>query len=217
MTPSSPFCRRSLALGAIVSLGLGFAIHANPLSAQTESDGIDTFTTGTNALVGKPLAEWGSLRFLDAPTARTARDFRGHVMVIRFWMAGCPRCRASAATLSEWARRYQGQGLEVLAILLPKKGSPIPSDPRVRSIAEDVGWDATLAVDDDDWSALGHVWAGSGPRYAVSVGLLVDRDGIVRAVHHGGYFSETDPRGRAETRSFRRALEQVLAEQDNRL
>jgi hypothetical protein len=49
------------------------------------------------------------------------------------------------------------------------------------------------------------------------VGLLVDRDGIVRAVHHGGYLSETDPRGRAETRSFRKALEQVLAEQDDRL
>ena len=61
------------------------------------------------------------------------------------------------------------------------------------------------------------VWAGSGPRYAVSVGLLVDRDGIVRAVHHGGYLSETDPRGRAETRAFRQALEQVLAEQDDRL
>jgi thiol-disulfide isomerase/thioredoxin len=216
VTPSWPPSRRSLALGALVSLGLGFAIHANPLSAQTESDGIDTFTTGANALVGKPLADWGDLRFLDGPAGRTPRDFRGHVMVVRFWTAGCPRCRASAATLSEWARRYQGQGFEVVAVLLPKKGSAIPSDARVRSIALDMGWKATLAVD-DDWSALRRVWAGSGPRYAVSVGLLVDRDGIVRAVHHGGYLSETDPRGHAETRSFRKALEQVLAEQDNRL
>jgi thiol-disulfide isomerase/thioredoxin len=208
--------RHYLALGAALSLALGFAFHATPTSAQMDTDAIDTFTTASNSLVGKPLSDWGDLHFVDGPSHRSPNDFRGHVTIVRFWTAGCPRCRASAATLAEWTRRYQAQGLEVVAILLPNKGRDVPSDERVRSIADGMGWVATLAVD-DDWSALDRVWAHSGPRYAVSVGLLVDRDGIVRAVHHGGYLSETDPRGRAETMNFRRALQRVLAGEDGRI
>lgn len=202
-----------LALGATLSLGLGFLFPATPASAQMETEPSDTFTTVSNPLVGKPLADWGGLRFVDAPTYRSLQDFRGHPFIVRFWMAGCPRCRASAATLSDWARRYENQGLEVVAILLPKKGNALPSEERVRSLADGMGWQATLASDDEDWSALRKLWAGSGPRYAVSVGILVDRDGIVRAVHHGGFFSET----RAETKAFRATLEQVLAEQGSRI
>jgi hypothetical protein len=207
--------RPYLALGALLSLGLGFVFHATPTAAQMDTDVPDTFTTASNSLVGKPLADWGDLHFVDGPR-RSPRDFRGHVMIVRFWTAGCPRCRASAATLSEWTRRYQGQGFDVVAILLPNKGQDVPSDERVRTIADSMGWNAKLAVD-DDWSALERVWDHSGPRYAVSVGLLVDRDGIVRAVHHGGYLSETDPRGRTETMNFRRTLQRVLAGQDGRI
>jgi len=190
------------------------ATHATPppLSMSMDTDEPDTFTTATNALVGKPLADWGDLRFLEEPTHRSLADFHGRVVVVRFWTAGCSRCRASAATLAQWAHRYRDQGLEVVAVLLPKKNSALPSDERVRTIVQDMGWNATIAVDNSDWSALGRLWAHSGPRYAVSVGLLVDRDGIVRAVHHGGYLSETDPRGRAETTVFRAQLERVLAD-----
>jgi thiol-disulfide isomerase/thioredoxin len=208
--------RRFIALGALSSLVGGFALHAAPTSAQLDTDAVDTFTTASNPLVGKPLADWGELHFVDGPSHRSPDDFRGHVTIVRFWTAGCPRCRASAATLAEWSRLYQGQGLQVVAILLPNKSRDIPSDEKVRSIANGMGWNATLAVD-DDWSALQRVWDSSGPRYAVSVGLLVDRDGIVRAVHHGGYLSETDPRGRAETMNFRRALQHVLAVEDGRI
>src|SRR5262249_25777042 len=155
--------------------------HATPSSAQQmETEAQDTFTTVINPLVGKPLPDWGGLRFVVAPAYRSPRDFRGHAFIVRFWMAGCPRCRASAATLSQWQRRYEDDGLEVVAVLLPKKRSKLPPDDRVRTIADDMGWDAnpTLAVDDTDWSVLKKVWAGSGPRYAVSVSILVDRDGI---------------------------------------
>src|SRR5215470_7261214 len=119
--------RHYVALGAVLSLGLGFVFRATPTSAQMDTDVVDTFTTASNSLVGKPLADWGDLHFVDGSSDRSPRDFRGHVMIVRFWTAGCPRCRASAATLSEWARRYQGQGLDVVAILLPNKGRDVPS------------------------------------------------------------------------------------------
>jgi hypothetical protein len=128
------------------------------------------------------------------------------VLVVRFWTAGCPRCRASAATLREWSHRYRNQDFEVIAILLPMKGK-VYSDDELRTIVRNTGWNATIAVD-QDWSVLKTLWNASGPRYSVSVGLLVDRDGIVRAVHHGGYLSD----GRAETENFRNVLDRVLAE-----
>ena len=166
----------------------------------------DTFTSVINPLVGRPLADWGDLRFVDEPTHRSLGDFRGKALVVRFFTAGCPRCRASAATLAAWSRRYRARDFEVIAILLPKKDR-VYSDDELVTIARDMGWNATLAVD-QDWSVLQKLWNGSGPRYSVSVGLLVDRDGIVRAVHHGGYVSDD----RTETARFHAVLERVLAE-----
>jgi len=166
----------------------------------------DTFTSVSNPLVDQPLADWGDLHFLDQPEHRTLGDFRGKVLVVRFFTAGCPRCRASAATLSAWSRRYRGRDFEVIAILLPMKGK-VYSDDEARTIGRDMGWNATVAVD-QDWSVLKKLWNASGPRYSVSVGFLVDRDGIVRAVHHGGYVSD----GRPETENFHAVLDRVLAE-----
>ena len=213
MTPQIPHVdpkrRRGLALIALL-----LALAAAPLSTQATTTSTleptdaerDTFMSVSNPLVDQPLADWGGLRFLDEPEHRTLGDFRGKVLVVRFWTAGCPRCRASAATLREWSRRYRDRDFEVIAILLPMKGK-VYSDDELRTIVRNTGWNATVAVD-QDWSALKTLWNASGPRYSVSVGLLVDRDGIVRAVHHGGYLSD----GRSETENFHDALDRVLAE-----
>lgn len=211
MTKNSP-PRLLFATGALllsVALPSPRATQAMSAMAGMDTDEPDTFVSATNSLVGKLLADWGDLHFVDGPEHRSPGDFRDRVVIVRFWTIGCPRCRASAATLAEWKRR-DPDDLEVIAILLPKKGTAV-SDESARQAAADMGWNATVAVD-PDWSALERVWDHSGPRYAVSVGLLVDRDGIVRAVHHGGTLSETDPRGRPETIPFRKALQQVLSE-----
>ena len=213
MTPHIPHVdslrRRGFALAPLL-----LAIVLAPLSTEATTASTieptdaqsDTFTSVINPLVDQPLADWGDLRFVDEPTHRSLGDFRGKVLVVRFFMAGCPRCRASAATLAEWSRRYRGRDFEAIAILLPKNDK-VYADDQLLSIARNMGWNATLAVD-QDWSVLKKLWNASGPRYSVSVGLLVDRDGIVRAVHHGGYLSD----GRAETAHFRAVLERVLAE-----
>jgi thiol-disulfide isomerase/thioredoxin len=205
--------RRTPALAALLlALALApFATQASTTSTLEPTDAAsDTFTSVINPLVGRPLADWGALRFIDSPAHRSRDDFRGKTLVIRFWTAGCPRCRASAATLAQWTRQYRNRNFEVIAILLPKKDR-VYSDEELRSIAKNMGWNATIAVD-QDWSVLKTLWAGSGPRYSVSVGLLVDRDGIVRAVHHGGYLSESDARGGVETTRFHAALDEVIAD-----
>jgi len=162
------------------------------------------------SLLDQPLPEWGELHFLDPPNQRHPVDFRGHVMVIRFWTEGCPRCKASATTLADWTHRYGERGLVVIGIYLPKEKQSV-EDSTVRQAARDLGLDALLSVD-QDWSALRHLWEHGGSRFSVSVSLLVDRHGIVRAVHRGGYLTETRASSREETHGFRLAMERALAE-----
>jgi len=155
------------------------------------------------------MPDWGDLHFVDPPNLRHPADFHGHVLIVRFWTEGCPRCRASAATLSDWMRRYGNKGLEVVGIYLPKEKGDSVDDEAVRKAAHELGLEAELAVD-RDWSALRRLWEHGGRRFSVSVSLLVDRQGVVRAVHRGGYLTEERPASREETRGFRQAMEHAL-------
>jgi thiol-disulfide isomerase/thioredoxin len=204
---SSCFFRWTWLLGVVTALFLGGA-PSTPAAPSPEPDSSTTRIQSAPGLLNQALPDWGDLHFLDVSHPRHPSDFRGHVLVIRFWTAGCPRCRASAGTLADWSRRYGGQGLEVIGIYLPKDKESV-DDSTVRKAARDLGLEATLAVD-TDWSALRRLWEHGGSRFSVSVSLLVDREGVVRAVHRGGYLTEEKPASREETRGFRMALEKAL-------
>lgn len=202
------FRRPVFVLLASATTALWGAGRAGGVAFMLRADGspADTDNVSASVLVGQPIADWGELHFVDPPGHRTAADFRGDVMIVRFWTAGCPRCKASAATLGDWESRYGDRGLVVIGILLPKDKKSM-DDGAVRDAARDMRWNAVLAID-PGWSALRQLWNRGGDRFSVSISLLVDRHGIVRAVHHGGYLEETDP----ETRAFEREMEKALSE-----
>jgi thiol-disulfide isomerase/thioredoxin len=191
-----------MSIAALVGAALGLARPAAAADASTAQEGAD--------LIGKPLPDWGDLRFVDAPVHRRPSDFAGRVLVIRFWTSGCPYCRASAPTLTDWAHRYRGQGLTVIGIYHPKPPRPI-SDDAVRRAARGIGLDAVLAVD-EKWSALERLWLRGRDRSFTSASILVDARGIVRAVHRGGDLTPEAPDDRlAEYRDFAGALRQTLS------
>jgi len=161
-------------------------------------------------LLGKRLPDWGSdLRFVDAPAHRRPADFRGRALVIRFWTDGCGFCSASAPVLDDWARRYRDRGLVVLAIYHPKPPRAV-SDRNVRAYAKRIGMPGTLAVD-QRWSALERLWLRGEDRPFTSATLLVDREGIVRAVHRGGFLSEDgSDEDRRAARAFERAVRSLM-------
>lgn len=173
------------------------------LGAGTASPASDVDSPAyTEKLVGKPVPDWGDLHFVDAPAHRRPEDFRGKVMVIRFWTSDCPRCRASAATLRDWTRQYRKDGLVVVGVYLPHSRHERVKDSDVRGAARNIGLDAILAAD-PGWDALTRLWNHAGERYAVSISLLVDRDGVVRAVHRGGRMALDAPADQAaEYRAF---------------
>ena len=131
------------------------------------------------------------------------------MLVIRFWTDGCPFCSASAPVLSGWGERYRTRGFVILDIYHPKPPHAV-TDQAVRAMAKRIGLKGVLAVD-DDWSALERLWLRGKDRPFTSATLLVDREGVVRAVHRGGYLSQdgTDD-DRRQARAFENSVKLLM-------
>ncbi|HEV8481312.1 MAG TPA: TlpA disulfide reductase family protein [Candidatus Eisenbacteria bacterium] len=170
-------------------------------AASLEAEGAD--------VLGKRLPDWGALRFVDAPVHRKPADYKGKVVLIRFWTDQCPYCRASAPVLSSWGDEYRDQGLVVIDIYHPKPPHAV-SDDAVRAYAKRIGMRGTLAVD-ENWAALDKLWLRGQDRAYTSASLLVDREGIVRAVHRGGYLSQDgSDDDRRQAQAFERSLRTLM-------
>jgi len=185
----------TLALAALVA----FAVPGRAASLDAEG----------SEVLGKRLPDWGALRFVDAPVHRKPSDYKGKVVLIRFWTDQCPFCRASAPVLSRWEDEYRDQGLVVIDIYHPKPPHAV-SDDQVRAYAKRIGMRGTLAVD-ASWSALDKLWLRGQDREFTSASLLVDREGIVRAVHRGGYLSQDgSDDDRRQAQAFERSLRLLM-------
>jgi thiol-disulfide isomerase/thioredoxin len=189
-----------------IALGIALALAlAGPgRAASLDAEGAE--------VLGKRLPDWGDLHFVDAPVHRKPADFKGKVVLIRFWTDQCPFCRASAPVLSGWGDAYRDRGLVVIDIYHPKPPHDV-SDEEVRAYAKRIGMRGILAVD-ARWSALEKLWLRGQDRAYTSASLLVDREGIVRAVHRGGYLSQDgSDDDRRQAQAFEKSLK-ILMEND---
>ncbi len=75
-----------------------------------------SFTATAAPRVGDPLPAFEA-KLLNGKTV-SAADYRNKPLVLVFWAAWCPPCRSEMAMLEKIHRRYQKQGLAVLAISL---------------------------------------------------------------------------------------------------
>ncbi|HKA23805.1 MAG TPA: TlpA disulfide reductase family protein [Candidatus Eisenbacteria bacterium] len=183
----------------VVVLALSLAAMARADSADPEGSDV----------LGKRLPDWGDLRFVDAPVHRKPADFKGKVLVIRFWTDQCPFCRASAPVLTGWGDKYRDKGLVVIDIYHPKPPHAVTDD-EVRAYAKRIGLRGLLAVD-ERWSALEKLWLRGQDRAYTSATLLVDREGVVRAVHRGGYLSQDgSDDDRQQAQAFERSLRTLM-------
>ena len=133
---------------------------------------------GNASLLGKKAPDWRSPTWLDSPPRELA-DFKGKVVLIRWWTApGCPYCGASAPALNEFFRTYRKQGLEVLGFYHHKTRGPLELG-AVREHARHLGFEFPIAVD-PEWRTLREWWLNSGDMPWTSVSFLLDRQGFVR-------------------------------------
>jgi len=181
-------------------------VLALSLAGMARADSADP--EGSDVL-GKRLPDWGDLRFVDAPVHRKPADFKGKVLVIRFWTDQCPFCRASAPVLTGWGDKYRDKGLVVIDIYHPKPPHAVTDD-EVRAYAKRIRLRGLLAVD-ERWSALEKLWLRGQDRAYTSATLLVDREGVVRAVHRGGYLSQDgSDDDRQQAQAFERSLRTLM-------
>lgn len=169
------------ALVAVVLLALGIASPlqpAEPPEAWQPEEGRE--------LLGTPAPEWRDLEWLQGGPLSLA-DLRGRAVLVRFWLTGCPYCRASAPALVRLHEVYGNRGLVVVGIHHPK--SEASKDPDVvRGVAEDYGFEFPVALD-NRWSTIRAYGVGTTFTRFTSVSFLIDPDGIIRWVHDGGAYA----------------------------
>ena len=113
-------------------------------------------------------------------------DLKGKVILIRFWLVGCPLCEHTAPALVELYNKYKNDGFAVIGIHHPK--SEETKDPDlVRRAMKVFDFDFPVAQD-NDWKVINAYWLGGKKRSFTSSSILIDKNGIIRFVHDGGEF-----------------------------
>ncbi len=100
-------------------------------------------------------------------------EYRGDVVLINFWATWCGPCRQEMPLLDDLYRRYQRVGFNLLGVNIDEDSR------RAMQMVQELGVNFPVLFDENkEVSKLYEV-------AAMPVTILVDREGIVRHVHHG--------------------------------
>jgi peroxiredoxin len=122
-------------------------------------------------LVGSPAPDF-TLKSRGGKNLRLSEEI-GNVVMVNFWATWCGPCRQEMPMLDEIYERYQGAGFQLLGVNIDDDSG------KAERMATDLGVSFPLLFDNDkSVSRLYDV-------RAMPVTVLIDRDGVVRHVHHG--------------------------------
>lgn len=100
-------------------------------------------------------------------------EYRGDVVLINFWATWCGPCRQEMPLLNDLYGRYQRVGFNLLGVNIDEDSR------RAMQMVQELGVNFPVLFDENkEVSKLYEV-------AAMPVTILVDREGIVRHVHHG--------------------------------
>ncbi|MCH7853952.1 MAG: TlpA family protein disulfide reductase [Proteobacteria bacterium] len=100
-------------------------------------------------------------------------EYRGDVVMINFWATWCGPCRQEMPLLNDLFNRYQRVGFSLLGVNIDDDSR------RAMQMVEDLGVDFPVLF--DETKAVSKLYQVE----AMPVTIIVDREGIVRYVHHG--------------------------------
>jgi peroxiredoxin len=100
-------------------------------------------------------------------------EYRGDVVLINFWATWCGPCRQEMPLLDDLYGRYQRVGFNLLGVNIDEDSR------RAMQMVQELGVNFPVLFDENkEVSKLYEV-------AAMPMTILVDREGIVRHVHHG--------------------------------
>ncbi len=175
---------RVLTAGVAVGLAAGLVFGLTACSTETvQGNGQTQTDTSNQALVEIPAEERGEQIVFagrdESGNAVSSLRYEGQVLVVNFWYAGCPPCRAEAEFLNEVA-----SGLD------PAEAAFIGVN--VRDSAETAtSFNTEFGVPyhsiiDGQTASVQLAFAGSIPQSAVPVTVVLDRQGRMAARILGG-------------------------------
>jgi peroxiredoxin len=162
-------------------------------------------------LIGAKAPSLKGLKWLNTKPL-TIEDLSGKVVLIRFWLVGCPLCTRTAPSLVELNEKYSQKGLVVIGIHHPKSERTRNPDLVLRQ-AKVFGFNFPIAQD-NDWKVINSYWLNGKNRSYTSVSFLLDKDGRIRLINDGGEFyrSDENPEANSAFLAIDKKIQELLDE-----
>lgn len=167
---------RVAALAAATILLLS-ACASDPLADDYKTTD-QNYVSGDGSVTEYPIADRGEPVDFEAQTdygdSVSSEDYRGEVLVVNFWYAGCPPCRVEAPDLAELSELFDGDGATFLGVNTRDQA------PQSLKFAEEFGIAYPSVIDAGTGNML-LAFAGTVGTNAVPTTLVIDKQGRVAA------------------------------------
>ncbi|HYP29568.1 MAG TPA: redoxin domain-containing protein [Blastocatellia bacterium] len=122
----------------------------------------------------------GATEWINKAGAEAVEETKGHPTLVHFWSVSCHICKENMPRVSEWREKYRGEGLQVIAVHMPRYPSDLEEGP-VREAIEKFNITEACAVDNEHKlrDAFGNE-QGYVPAY-----YLFDREGKLKSFAAG--------------------------------
>lgn len=156
-----------LALTAVAIGGLSWYI------GQSSSDGITAIDVRAASGITPPTVGLPPMPFTGATyggSTLSLSDYAGKLVWLNFGASWCADCRAEAADFEATYEKYQGQGLQVVAVLINEPASD------VKAHAQRAGLTFPIVVDPGEKIASAYALVG------IPTHILIGRDGLIKQI-----------------------------------
>ncbi len=168
-------------VAATIAIAAGFALSgcaSDPLAAQYRAGTTKNYIAGDGrvsefapAKRGPAVAFTGTMQ--DGSTV-TSRDYAGKVLVVNFWYAGCPPCRAEAPILEKVYKEFAAQGVDFLGVDVRDQAATAQAFERAFGIT----YPTTI---DTNTGSMQLAFTGLAAPNAVPTTLVLDKQGRASA------------------------------------